>query len=51
MKETGLMFKAPLVRAILDGQKTQTRRPVAMGNSYMDYDVRESRERYQKGGN
>lgn len=26
MKETGLMFKAPLVRAILDGSKTQTRR-------------------------
>ncbi|WP_287918079.1 hypothetical protein [Comamonas sp.] len=26
MKETGLMFKAPLVHAILAGQKTQTRR-------------------------
>ena len=26
MKETGLMFKAPLVRAILDDLKTQTRR-------------------------
>lgn len=26
MKETGLMFKAPLVRAILSGQKTRTRR-------------------------
>lgn len=26
MKETGLMFKAHLVRAILEGQKTQTRR-------------------------
>lgn len=26
MKETGLMFKAPLVLAILSGQKTQTRR-------------------------
>ena len=26
MKETGLMFKAPLVQAILSGQKTQTRR-------------------------
>ena len=28
MKETGLMFKAPLVRAILEGRKTQTRRGV-----------------------
>lgn len=28
MKETGLMFKAPLVRAILSGSKTQTRRLV-----------------------
>lgn len=28
MKETGLMFKAPLVRAILEGCKTQTRRLV-----------------------
>ena len=28
MKETGLMFKAPLVRAILNGHKTQTRRIV-----------------------
>ena len=28
MKETGLMFKAPLVRAILAGKKTQTRRVV-----------------------
>lgn len=27
-KETGLMFKAPLVRAILKGQKTQTRRVI-----------------------
>ncbi|KWT68050.1 hypothetical protein [Comamonas testosteroni] len=26
MKDNGLMFKAPLVRAILSGQKTQTRR-------------------------
>lgn len=29
MKETGLMFKAPLVRAILSGQKTQTRRALS----------------------
>ena len=28
MRETGLMFKAPLVRAILAGKKTQTRRLV-----------------------
>lgn len=30
MKETGLMFKAPLVRSILDGTKTQTRRVVKL---------------------
>ena len=40
MKETGLIFKAPLVRALLDGRKTQTRRiakPVRhpdLGNVY-----------------
>ncbi|WP_300750264.1 hypothetical protein [Janthinobacterium sp.] len=28
MKETGMLFKAPLVRALLDGSKTQTRRPI-----------------------
>lgn len=28
MKETGLIFKSPLVRAILEGRKTQTRRVV-----------------------
>ena len=40
MKETGLVFKAPLVRALLEGRKTQTRRiarPVRhpdLGNVY-----------------
>jgi hypothetical protein len=28
MKETGILFKAPMVRALLDGSKTQTRRPI-----------------------
>lgn len=37
MKETGLMFKAPLVRAILNGQKTQTRR-IAMTELTMGRD-------------
>lgn len=34
MKETGLMFKAPLVRAILSGQKTQTRRVLRNQRAY-----------------
>jgi len=34
MKETGLMFKAPMVRAILSGQKTQTRRILKNQRSY-----------------
>ena len=40
MKETGLMLKSPMVRAILEGRKTQTRRiakPVRhpdLGNVY-----------------
>lgn len=37
MKETGLMFKAPLVRAILSGQKTQTRRVVKGVKHFPDW--------------
>lgn len=34
MKETGLMFKAPLVRAVLEGRKTQTRRVLRNQRAY-----------------
>ena len=34
MKETGLIFKAPLVRAILEGRKTQTRRVLRNQRAY-----------------
>ncbi len=37
MKETGLMFKAPLVRAILEGHKTQTRRVVKGVKHFPDW--------------
>ena len=37
MKETGLMFKAPLVHAILSGQKTQTRRVVKGVKHFPDW--------------
>lgn len=37
MKETGLMFKAPLVRAILSDQKTQTRRLVRGVKHFPDW--------------
>ena len=42
MKETGLMFKAPLVRAILAGQKTQTRRILKLHPGF-DFEEREDR--------
>lgn len=35
MKSTGMLFSAEMVRAILEGKKTQTRRPIATAkNSY-----------------
>lgn len=40
MKETGLMFKAPLVRSILDGSKTQTRRILKLRPGF-DFEERE----------
>ncbi|MEJ5127672.1 hypothetical protein WH367_16645 [Comamonas sp. MYb21] len=50
MKETGLMFKAPLVRAILSGQKTQTRRickPAVAHNLSQVVEVPDPQERGQ----
>ena len=40
MKETGLMFKAPLVRSILDGSKTQTRRVLKLRPGF-DFEERD----------
>lgn len=38
MKERPILFSAPMVRALLEGTKTQTRRVVARGNSVLDWD-------------
>ena len=50
MKETGLMFKAPIVRAILEGRKTQTRRVMAnqpCGQNYAYVHVRQVGDGFQ----
>lgn len=43
MIERGILFSAPMVRALLDGSKTQTRRPCKPMNQWVDQECREVR--------
>lgn len=41
VKEHGLLFKAAMVRALLEGRKTETRRPVALHNTLVWDELRQ----------